>query len=147
MPRQLLIAAALAAAMAAASSAYADETPTLDCTLQFDLKGWSAIYERADGTGTVHCSNGGSMPVVIHARGAGLSMGKSEMRGTGTFTRVEAIFDVLGSYAQADVHAGIVKSGTAQALTNGSVSLALVGTGNGYDLGIGVASFTISAAK
>ena len=52
------------------------------------------------------------------------------------------ISDVIGTYAQGDVHCrpGEV---VAQSLTNGKVSLALAGKGEGYDLGIGVAGFTI----
>ena len=53
----------------------------------------------------------------------------------------------VGAYAQGDLHAGIVKSGAAQLLTNGKVSLALAGKGEGYDLGIGIAGFTISRAQ
>ena len=57
------------------------------------------------------------------------------------------ISDVIGTYAQADVHAGVVKSGEAQLLTNRKVSLALAGEGEGYDLGVGLAGFGISRAK
>ena len=57
------------------------------------------------------------------------------------------ISDVIGTYAQGDVHAGLVKSGEAQLLTNGKVSLALAGKGEGYDLGIGIAGFTIRSNR
>jgi len=141
--------AALAIALLGASSAFAaDDPPAVDCTIRFKLSGWSAVYERADGTGIVNCEDGSSMPVVIHVRGAGISVGKSKIdNGTGKFSEVHKISDVLGSYAQTDVHAGAVKSATAQLLTNNKVSLALAGKGDGYDLGIGVAKFTISRAK
>lgn len=146
--RAMPAAVALAMAAAGASSALGEDAPTLDCTMTFQLKGWSAIYERADGHGTVSCADGSSMPVVIRARGAGLTLGKSRIdSGTGKFAYVHAISDVLGSYAQGSVHAGAVKSGTAELLTNGKVSLALAGNGKGYDLGIGVADFTIRRAK
>ena len=89
-----------------------------------------------------------SIPVVIHVRGAGISVGKSKIdHGTGKFSEVYNISDVLGSYAQTDVHAGAVKSATAQLLMNGKVSLALAGKGDGFDLGLGVARFAISRAK
>ena len=52
--------------------------------------------------------------------------------------------DVLGSYAQGEAHAGVVKSGTAQVLTKGDVSLALAGNGEGVDLGIDIGKFTLS---
>jgi hypothetical protein len=57
---------------------------------------------------------------------------------------VHRMSDVLGSYAQAEAHAGVVKSGTAQVLTKGPVSLALAGAGEGVDLGIDVGEFTLS---
>ena len=62
---------------------------------------------------------------------------------TGKFTDVRTINDVFGSYARGEVHAGAVKSGTAQVLTKGTVSLALAGSGEGIDLGIDVGAFTI----
>jgi len=145
--RTILLAATLAIAIVGTSAAFADEPPTLDCTMRFQLSGWSAIYERVDGTGTIACADGTSFPVVIHARGAGLTVGKSKITsGTGKFAYVHEISDVIGMYAQGDVHAGAVKSGAAQLLTNGKVSLALAGKGEGYDLGIGIAGFTISRA-
>ena len=141
------IAAAIALATATAGvphPALADDAPQLDCTIQFKLSGWSAIYERADGSGTVMCADGTSMPVVLHARGAGLSIGKTKIdNGTGKFAYVHSIDQVLGSYAQTDAHVGISKSATAQLLTNGKVSVALAGTGEGFDIGVGFAEFTI----
>jgi hypothetical protein len=120
----------------------------LDCKLNFDLTTWSAIYKHAEGSGTVTCENGQSMPVVIKARGGGLTVGKSHIdNGHGRFTDIHSIGDVLGNYAQAEAHAGLVKSGSAQVLTKGNVSLALAGDGEGVDLGVDVAKFTISPAK
>ena len=144
MRRAILAAGTLAIALIGASAALAEDSPTLDCTIRFELSGWSAIYERADGTGTITCADGTSLPVVIRARGAGLTVGKSKVtNGTGKFARVQQILDVIGTYAQTDAHAGVVKSGQAQFLTNGKVSLALAGKGEGYDLGVGLAAFTI----
>ena len=142
--RTILVAATMAIAIIGTSAALADDPPTLDCTIRFQLSGWSAIYERVDGTGIVACADGTALPVAIQARGAGLPVGKSKVTsGTGKFAYVHQISDVFGTYAQGDVHAGVVKSGQAQLLTNGKVSLALAGKGEGYDLGIGIAGFTI----
>jgi hypothetical protein len=93
-----LSAASLAVALVGASPAFAAGAPAaLDCAIEFQLKGWSAVYERADGTGTVRCTNGTSMPVVIRARGAGISVGKSKIEhGTGKFSGVYRLSDVLG---------------------------------------------------
>jgi hypothetical protein len=124
------------------------EGADLGCKLQFSLSGWSAIYKHAEGTGNVTCADGSSLPVKISAKGAGLTVGKSQVDdGTGHFTNVHNIADVLGSYAEGEVHAGVVKSGNAQVLTKGTVSLALAGGGEGIDIGIDVGEFTLSKAK
>ena len=116
----------------------------VDCKLRFTLSGWSAFYKRADGTGTVTCSNGQSMQVKLQARGGGLSVGKSSIRsGVGEFSGVQGIDDILGSYASAEAHAGAVKSAQGQVVTKGEVSLALSGTGDGWDLGVAFGKFTI----
>lgn len=119
--------------------------PDLDCKLTFSLTGWSLIYKHADGTGRVTCENGRSMPVKISVKGGGLTAGKWHVdNGTGKFTDVHRISDVLGRYAQGGAHAGVVKSAEAQVLTKGNVSLALAGHGEGVDLGIDVGAFTIN---
>ena len=119
----------------------------LDCKLKFSLTGWAAIYKRAEGHGVVTCENGKSMRVNISAKGGGLTVGKSHIdNGTGKFTDVHRIQDVLGTYAQGDASIGAGKSGTAQVLTKGTVSLALAGAGEGVDIGISFGGFTISEA-
>jgi len=136
-----LLALALVGSASLAGTAQAGE---IDCKLHFSMHGWSAIYKRADGTGTVTCSNGQSMNVKLAARGGGLSAGKSTIRsGKGEFSGVQRIEDVLGSYASGEAHAGAVKSSQAQVVTKGEVSLALAGTGDGWDLGIAFGKFTI----
>jgi len=120
------------------------QAASVDCKLKFTMSGWSAIYKRADGTGTVSCNNGQSMHVKLAARGGGLSAGKSTIRnGVGEFSGVQSINDVLGSYASAEAHAGSVKSAQGQVVTKGEISLALSGTGDGWDLGIAFGKFTI----
>src|SRR5262245_47948851 len=114
------------------------------CKLAFTMSGWSAFYKRADGTGTVTCNNGQTLAVKLAARGGGLSAGKSTIRnGVGEFSGVQSINDVLGSYASAEAHAGAVKSAQGQVVTKGEISLALSGTGDGWDLGIAFGKFTI----
>ena len=120
----------------------------LDCKLRFSLSGWSLIYKHAEGSGIVTCANGRSMRVAISSKGGGLTVGKSHIdNGTGNFSDVHNIDEVLGSYAQGEAHAGVVKSGTAQVLTKGTVSLALAGAGEGVDLGIDVGEFTLTRAR
>ncbi len=137
---------ALAAALAAPSTQAAQAS--LDCTMKFNLSGWSAIYKHAEGEGTVRCANGDTLRVRIEAKGGGLTVGKSHIDdGTGKFTDVHRIEDVLGTYAQGDASVGAGKAGTAQVLTKGTVSLALAGAGEGVGLGISVGGFTISRAN
>lgn len=139
---RLFPAAALALLVAAAPAAAGD----VSCRLDFDMSGWSAFYKTASGTGRVRCDNGQSMAVRIEARGGGLTIGKSEIRGgRGEFSGVDSIRDVLGTYAAAEAHAGVVRSSKAQVMTKGEVSLALAGTGDGVDLGVAFGAFTLQA--
>ena len=137
---------ALASLTAARPAQAADAN--LDCKLKFSLTGWAAIYKRAEGHGTVYCENGQSMNVKITAKGGGLTVGKSHIdNGTGKFTDVHKIEDVLGTYAQGDASLGAGKSGTAQVLTKGTVSLALAGAGEGIDIGVSVGGFSITPVE
>ena len=87
------------------------------------------------------------MRVTISAKGGGLTVGKSHIdNGTGQFSDIHTIDDVLGAYAQGEAHAGVVKSGDAQVLTKGTVSLALAGGGQGMDIGVDVGEFTLTFA-
>ena len=119
---------------------------SLTCKLTFSSSSWSIFYKTTSGTGTVTCSNGSSLPVKITAKGGGLTVGKSKItNGFGEFADVSNIRDVLGSYASAEATAGASKSAIGQAMTNGKVSLALSGKGEGWDLGVAFSKFTLSA--
>ena len=118
---------------------------TVSCHLTFTMKGWSAFYKTASGSGAIKCNNGQSMNVKLTAKGGGLTVGKSTIEnGHGEFSAVTGINELLGSYAAAEAHAGAVKSSQAQVMTKGEVSLALSGTGRGWDLGIAFGKLTIS---
>ncbi len=130
-----------------ATPAFAAEKD-LSCTLKFTTKTWSAIYMHAEGSGTVKCKNGRSMPVRISAKGIGITAGKWTITdGSGKFTHVRKIENILGSYAAVSADAGVDKSATAQVLTKGEVSLAIRGTGDGFDIGVALSSFKISKMK
>lgn len=117
----------------------------MECKLAYKIDGWSLVYKHATGSGTVSCANGKSMPVKIKAQAIGLTAGKWQIDdGKGRFTDVHNINDVLGGYVQAEANAGIVKTGSAQVLTKGTVSLALAGTGEGVNLGVDIGRFEIS---
>ena len=134
----LLLGMAFAAAPASAQS--------MTCKMTFSSSSWSIFYKTTSGTGTVTCSNGKSLAVKISAKGGGLTVGKSKItNGFGEFANVENIRDVLGSYASGEATAAAGKSAIGQAMTNGKVSLALSGKGEGWDLGVAFSKFTISA--
>ena len=139
LPICMVLAAACAIAIPAASAA-----GNVDCTLRFNMSGWSLFYKTASGTGTVTGDNGQSRAVRLSAKGGGITVGKSKIvNGIGEFSGVRSIDEVFGSYAAAEAHAGAAKSSKAQAMTKGDVSLALAGKGQGWDLGIAFGKFTI----
>ncbi|HEV2608547.1 MAG TPA: hypothetical protein VGT79_11265 [Xanthomonadaceae bacterium] len=141
----MLTATTCALAMAAPMRASAADAG-LDCSLRYNLTGWSLIYKHTTGEGTVRCANGQTMHVHVSAKAVGITAGKWHIDdGKGSFTDVHRISDVLGSYAQASANAGVVKSAEAQVLTKGPVSLALSGGGEGVNLGVDVGEFTIKA--
>ena len=117
----------------------------ISCKMTFSLSGWSAFYKTSSGSGSVRCDNGQSMRVHLSSKGGGLSFGKSEISGIGKFSGIYDIREVLGSYANAEAHAGAVRSSRGTVMTKGNVSLALSGSGRGWNLGVDFGKFTISA--
>lgn len=137
---QILLAAALVMAAAIANTAQAKA----DCKLKFTISGWSAFYKRSDGSGTITCTNGQSMHVRLRARGGGPSVGHSTIKnGTGEFSGVDNIKELLGTYVSAEAEAGVVKSAKGQVVTKGPVSLALSGKGEGWEVGVAFGKFQI----
>ena len=134
----------LISALALAAVSAPSQAAGTSCKLKFNMAGWSAIYKTMSGTGTIRCDNGQSMAVKISSKGGGLTVGKSEiLNGVGEFSEVSNIRETLGTYAAAEAHAGAVKSSKAQVVTKGEVSLALAGTGRGWDLGVAIGNFKI----
>ena len=148
--KSIPLVAVLACAMAgsAMTSPARAANADLECKLSYSLSGWSLIYKHTTGTGVVTCNDGKSMPVRITAKAVGLTAGKWHIdNGQGKFSDVHKIQDVLGAYAQASANAGLAKSGEAQVLTNGPVSLALSGAGEGINLGVDIGQFKIEPAR
>jgi hypothetical protein len=138
-PAALLLLLASSATTANAAAA------NVTCHLTFTMSGWSAFYKTYSGSGTIKCSNGQSMGVKLTAKGGGLTFGKSSIEdGKGEFSAVNNISELVGSYVSAEAHAGAVKSAKAEVMTKGEVSLALSGTGRGWDLGVAFGKLTIS---
>lgn len=133
------------AAISSTTAVAADKD--VSCHLTFTTNEWSAIYASAGGTGEVTCDNGKSMPVHISAKGIGLTAGKwAIQQGKGRFTHVNDIEETLGNYYGLSANIGMSKAGSAQALSRGAVSLTLTGTGQGFDVGVSISSFTITSA-
>ncbi len=143
------IAVLAAAALLAASPALASDSKpaTTKCTMDFNLKGWSAFYKTAEGTGKISCDNGSSASVKVSSKGGGLTFGKSEvLEGHGVFTEVKSIDDLFGGYASAGAEAGAGKSAEASVVTKGDISLSFTGKGTGVNLGFSFGKFTIEKA-
>lgn len=143
-PSRRLVATSLAlAGLLAAGPAFA--SGDVKCELKFQISGWSAFYKQSKGSGTITCNNGQSMNVRLTAKGGGLTVGKSTIDdGHGEFSSVHDIKELLGGYVSGEAQAGAVKSAKAQIVTKGEVTLALSGTGRGWDLGIAFGSFRIT---
>ncbi|HZR35996.1 MAG TPA: hypothetical protein VFA75_11510 [Nevskia sp.] len=120
----------------------------LSCKMSFTLKGWSAIYKSYSGAGTIRCSDGSTMKVKLTSVGGGLTAGKSSIDdGRGDFSGVKSIRDIPGDYVSGGAGAGAVKSAGGQVLTKGEVTLAISGTGRGWDVGVDLGKFTIAEEK
>jgi hypothetical protein len=116
------------------------------CRLTFRLEGWSAFYKTAHGSGRVTCDNGQVRTVVLHTTGGGLTVGRSAISGRGEFSPVGDVREIYGKYANAEAHAGAIRSSAAQVVTKGTVSLAFAGKGEGVDLGFDFGKFVIAPA-
>ena len=145
--RKLLVLAVFGSATAGVLgvAAPARAAHEISCRMTFSLAGWSAFYKTSSGSGSIRCSNGQSMHVHLSSKGGGLSFGKSEISGIGKFSGIYDIREVLGTYANAEAHAGAVRSSRSTVMTKGNVSLALSGSGTGWNLGVDFGKFTISA--
>lgn len=131
----------------ASKQAWSVEKQT-ECKMTFNLKSWSVFYKSGRGSGTITCDNGQRAHVALRAQGGGLTFGKGKIvNGTATFSKVNRISELYGSYASAEAHGGAGKSGTAQALTKGEVSLTLSGTGHGVDIGFDFGRFKITPLR
>jgi len=139
------VVAGVLSVMAMLGGASASAAADVSCHMTFRLQGWSAFYKTASGTGTIKCSNGQSANVKLDAKGGGLTFGKSTIEnGQGEFSGANNLEELLGSYVSAEAHAGAVKSSKAAVMTKGEISLALSGTGRGWDVGVAFGRLSIS---
>jgi len=118
---------------------------TIECSMDFTLKGKSIFYKTAKGTGQVTCSNGQHAKVKLNVTGGGLSFGSMEiLEGKGTFYEVLNIDEIFGGYLAAEAHAGAGKSTQISVYTRGNISLKLTGTGRGINVGFDFGKLEIS---
>jgi hypothetical protein len=144
----LIAFAGLACAMALTLPAPAHAAEDINCRMDYQLTGWSLVYKHTTGTGTITCDNGATLPVKLSARAVGVTVGKWHVdNGHARFSDVHDIKEVLGNYAQASANAALGKSGEAQVLTKGTVSLALAGAGEGIAIGVDVGTLHIDPAN
>lgn len=135
----LVATAALSVFVAAPASA-----ELAKCKMTFNLSGWSLVYKQMKGEGKVTCSNGQSAEVKLSSHGGGFSIGKSDiLDGVGTFSEVKDISEIFGTYAQVEAHGGATQGGGATVMTKGEISLAIAGSGRGWDVGVTLGGFTI----
>lgn len=116
----------------------------IKCEMAFSMKGWAALYRTASGSGTITCSNGEKIEVVLESRGFGLAAGEAEVSDArGVFSPVVNTEELLGTYIGRSAVAAAGKADAAGAFTKGDVSLAVYGEGEGKGLAEGGAKVTI----
>lgn len=114
------------------------------CSVKYNLKGWSVFYRTYQGTAFVSCSNGQNARVKLRLKGGGLTLGSSEItHGKGVINGVSNINSIYGTYFSMDGHAGFIHSVEARLLFKGSTALAIAGKGYGFNLGFSFGALTI----
>lgn len=140
----VLLAVAAGPAAAKGTAKGHDETK---CKMTFSLNAWAAAYEHATGSGTITCEDGQSANVDVSLKAVGLTAGKYHVDGKGEFSKIHKVSELYGSYAAAEGNAGVVKAGQAAVVTKGKVSLALSGTGEGWNVGVSLGKFQLTPSK
>lgn len=116
-----------------------------NCTMQYDMKGWSAFYKTYKGTGVVKCPSGKTAKVNLSLQGGGFTFGASEIKGgTAKLMGIETLEDIYGGAFALGGHAGFGKSIEGRWVPRGARTVTLSGKGSGYDLGWSMGSFKIS---
>ncbi|OAI16761.1 MULTISPECIES: hypothetical protein [Methylomonas] len=113
------------------------------CSMTYHLSGFSLGYKQYDGLGEVTCRNGQKAQVVLSSKSIGFTIGKSDIEGEGHFTDVKDIKEIYGNYISLGNHFGFINSIDRQILTRGEISLALIGKGRGFDIGVTIGDLTI----
>jgi len=125
-------------AQAQTSNAY------ISCSMNYKLSGWSFVVKQYDGSGNVTCSNGQRAQVKLTSRSIGFTIGQSDIEGIGYFSELKDISEIYGVFVALEGHIGAVRSGHGQIMTRGVVSLAISGSGRGFDIGVTLGGLNIS---
>lgn len=119
-------------------------TPYISCSMNYKLGGWSFVVSQYNGSGNVVCSNGQRAQVKLTSRSIGFTIGQSDLEGVGYFSELKDISEIYGTFIALEGHIGAVKSGHGQVMTRGIVSLAISGSGRGFDIGVTLGGLNIS---
>lgn len=115
------------------------------CTMDFELKSWSAFYKSGKGQGTITCSNGQKSKIKIRSQGGGITFGKFNIaNGKGKFSPVHDIKELYGKYANVGGEGGAAKAAMAANLSKDDINLDIEGTGTGGGFGFDFSGFKIS---
>ncbi|NOQ17399.1 MAG: hypothetical protein GQ581_10105 [Methyloprofundus sp.] len=108
----------------------------MDCNITYNLKGWSAFYKTATGTGMLSCSNGQSANVKLNLKGGGFTIGVIDITaGKGKVFGVKSINDVFSGHFTMGAHAGFIKSVEGRLVPHKTGVLRMHGKGTGYNIG------------
>lgn len=114
------------------------------CSIKYNLKGWSIFYKTYQGSAIINCPNGQGARVNLSLKAGGFTFGSSEIiNGKGVINGVSNISEVYGTYFTMDAHAGFLDSVEARLMFKGANSLGLTGKGNGFDIGFSFGALTI----
>ncbi|MDO8527883.1 MAG: hypothetical protein Q7T03_09380 [Deltaproteobacteria bacterium] len=129
------------------SPAFAE--PSTQCTLKFDMTTRPMFFTRGKGTGTITCDSGETANIIVRAYGGWVTLfQKKGIDGNGTFSKVEDISKLYGSYTDSQTTAGhsgaLVKT---PIVWKRNISLQFSGTPKGWNPGASMGEFRILPAE
>ncbi|MCF7971747.1 MAG: hypothetical protein K9L22_11360 [Methylococcaceae bacterium] len=114
-----------------------------DCDLEYNMSGWSILYESYKGSGVVTCPNGRAL-VELRLTGIGVTFGTAEISdGKGKIRGVKGIEDIYVEAFQVGGNAGFNWAADGRWIPRGKRDITLSGTGAGFTFGFSLGSFEI----
>ena len=121
--------------LAVLEAGQAIDMPPAGCTLEFSTQTWWPLYGGASGIGTIRCRTGQAIAVDVIAKGPGLRIDHWKIRhGTGRYSRVRGIEDLLGHFVPAGNGVQLVRERPDDIPEDGRAHLALGGKEEGVEL-------------